>query len=428
MASKPLLTSREIKNKVTGIDLMVPDYEDVAGKVSKSALYHVIVITRLFYYKSPKHKESDVVQFMIPKRYEEFEDVYQKLAGRFPSVLFPGLPRKPLIVSTSAVHERRKVMDEVMHLVARTQKLCCSPMVLEFLGVRKPQRVSNQAIVVNDDIFEERKVEQTVAEPATDSSQSNGRASAGNALQAKEEEQGDLFVPVDLDSSAASELDQEDAFAPSQTRKLELHASLFEDEVGKPEAKEDSLLFTPADLRSELLAAADNDAKEEDNDDLLNVEDDLDDLMALSKKSERKASIKTSSSKRPATKPKPQTRTSFESIPDDDDLTMLSSASTTERAAKPDKAEADLFKEARKMSLRDKRERLDKTHTLDDIFDKNSPSRNPFTKNNNDDDLFASNTAAAAAAMPESTAALEEDDIMKYITDNANQDSADLDL
>ena len=109
----------------------------------------------------------------------------------------------------------------------------------------------------------------TVAEPATDSSQSNGRASAGNALQAKEEEQGDLFVPVDLDSSAASELDQEDAFAPSQTRKLELHASLFEDEVGKPEAREDSLLFTPADLRSELLAAADNDAKEEDNDDLL---------------------------------------------------------------------------------------------------------------------------------------------------------------
>ena len=86
--------------------------------------------------------------------------MYQKLAGRFPSVLFPGLPRKPLIVSTSAVHERRKVMDEVMHLVARTQKLCCSPMVLEFLGVRKPQRVSNQAIVVNDDIFEERKVEQ----------------------------------------------------------------------------------------------------------------------------------------------------------------------------------------------------------------------------------------------------------------------------
>ena len=47
-------------------------------------------------------------------------------------------------------------MDEVLHLVARTQKLCCSPMLLEFLGVRKPQK-RTQEIVVSEDIFEENK-------------------------------------------------------------------------------------------------------------------------------------------------------------------------------------------------------------------------------------------------------------------------------
>lgn len=56
---------RELKNKVTGIDLMVPDYVEKAGKLSKSAIYNVIVITRLFYYKSKGLKESDVVQFTV---------------------------------------------------------------------------------------------------------------------------------------------------------------------------------------------------------------------------------------------------------------------------------------------------------------------------------------------------------------------------
>ena len=66
--------NRELKNKVTGIDLMVPDYVEKSGKLSKSALYNVIVITRLFYYKSKGLKESDVVQFTV--------SVYQSSTGQ----------------------------------------------------------------------------------------------------------------------------------------------------------------------------------------------------------------------------------------------------------------------------------------------------------------------------------------------------------
>ena len=47
-----------------------------------------------------------------------------------------------------------------MHLVARTQKLCCSPMVLQFLGVRKPEKVAQETIVVSEEIFNEKKPEE----------------------------------------------------------------------------------------------------------------------------------------------------------------------------------------------------------------------------------------------------------------------------
>ena len=57
---------RELKNRATGIDIFVPQYEHISGSFGGSVLYNVIVVTRLFYFKIPsKHKESDVVQFMV---------------------------------------------------------------------------------------------------------------------------------------------------------------------------------------------------------------------------------------------------------------------------------------------------------------------------------------------------------------------------
>ena len=51
------------------------------------------------------------------------------------------------------------MLDELMQFVARTQKLCCSPMLLEFLGVRKPERAAQTTITVTEKIFEEEKSE-----------------------------------------------------------------------------------------------------------------------------------------------------------------------------------------------------------------------------------------------------------------------------
>ena len=61
-----LFFNRELKNKITGIDLYVSDFQEIPHRLRKSTyLYHVIVITNLFYYKTKKHKEGDVVQFMV---------------------------------------------------------------------------------------------------------------------------------------------------------------------------------------------------------------------------------------------------------------------------------------------------------------------------------------------------------------------------
>ena len=56
----------ELKNKATGIDIIVPRYEHIPGSFGGSVVYHVIVVTELFYFKTPgRHKESDVIQFMV---------------------------------------------------------------------------------------------------------------------------------------------------------------------------------------------------------------------------------------------------------------------------------------------------------------------------------------------------------------------------
>lgn len=63
---------RELKNKSTGIDIIVPEYQIIPGKIINTVLYHIIVITRLFYFKTRQHKESDLVQFAVSEHFYLF--------------------------------------------------------------------------------------------------------------------------------------------------------------------------------------------------------------------------------------------------------------------------------------------------------------------------------------------------------------------
>lgn len=60
-----IIVFREIKNKHTGIDVTIPRFTQEKGLLQSTYEYQVVVVSNLPYFKSPKHKESDTVQFMV---------------------------------------------------------------------------------------------------------------------------------------------------------------------------------------------------------------------------------------------------------------------------------------------------------------------------------------------------------------------------
>ncbi|KAM9062346.1 HCLS1-binding protein 3 isoform 2-T2 [Sarcophilus harrisii] len=138
-----LVASRQVQNAHTGLDLSVPTYQEVRGKMMSGHVeYQVVVVTRLPAFKSPKHRPDDVVQFMVSKKYSEIEEFYQKLMSRYPQAALPLLPRKILFVGESDIRERRAVFNDIMRQIAKDGELVSSPELLEFLGT-KPSGASD---------------------------------------------------------------------------------------------------------------------------------------------------------------------------------------------------------------------------------------------------------------------------------------------
>ncbi|XP_072794254.1 HCLS1-binding protein 3 [Vicugna pacos] len=134
-----LVTSRRVQNVHTGLDLTVPQHQEVRGKMMSGHVeYQILVVTRLAAFKSAKHRPEDVVQFLVSKKYSEIEEFYQKLSSRYPKAGLPPLPRKVLFVGESDIRERRAVFDEILRCVSRDAELAGSPELLEFLGTRSP--------------------------------------------------------------------------------------------------------------------------------------------------------------------------------------------------------------------------------------------------------------------------------------------------
>ncbi|XP_051830044.1 HCLS1-binding protein 3 [Antechinus flavipes] len=132
-----LVASRQVQNAHTGLDLSVPTYQEIHGKMMSGHVeYQVVVVTRLPAFKSPKHRPDDVVQFMVSKKYSEIEEFYQKLTSRYPQAALPLLPRKILFVGESDIRERRAMFNDIMRQIAKDGELVSSPELLEFLGTK----------------------------------------------------------------------------------------------------------------------------------------------------------------------------------------------------------------------------------------------------------------------------------------------------
>ena len=50
------------------MDLSVPTHKETPGLLTTTVEYHVVVVSDQPVFKSPKHKETDVVQFMVGDR------------------------------------------------------------------------------------------------------------------------------------------------------------------------------------------------------------------------------------------------------------------------------------------------------------------------------------------------------------------------
>lgn len=412
------LTNRELKNKATGVDILVPRYEHIPGPFGGSVDYHIIVVTQLFYFKTPaKHKESDIVQFMIPQKYELFEELCNKLTQKFPSVVFDPPPKKPFLVNDTVLSARRQYMQDVLQQIARTPKLACSSLVLEFLGAKRGHKEVN-------------RFEDTHGVSDKDEDTSTGKRNTQEEIA----DDVDLFAGADGKDGQTEDRDEEEeelfsaakSSAPLSSSRVKGFSIFSTDDKDDANDEDINTLFVPAGAEERNTV----NLEIEDNSELLKIEDDLDKLLSVKAKPQKppkpsKPVAKPRLKPKPNLKPKPTPKPRFvEAAAGENELfgpedTEATEQKTKEASATKGKAGSeDLFDRARKHSFRSSSQGEE---TLDDIF--KTKSRSVF-ETEDDDDLFKT----ASRAEKQNVEEMGVDDIANYIQQNKPDSNAKLDL
>ncbi|XP_069584247.1 HCLS1-binding protein 3 [Ranitomeya imitator] len=131
----PVLTSRQVQNVHTALDMWVPEYQEIRGKMMTGHVeYQIVVVTSLPAFKSSRHSSDDVVQFVISRKYSEIEEFYHKFASLYPKYSLPPFPRKVLFVGETDIRERRAAFNDIVKAIANEKELAASPELRHFLG------------------------------------------------------------------------------------------------------------------------------------------------------------------------------------------------------------------------------------------------------------------------------------------------------
>ncbi|XP_065844208.1 HCLS1-binding protein 3-like [Oscarella lobularis] len=144
LAMKAQKTKRELKNKHSGLDMLIPEFVDKRGMLGTgTVMYKVIVVTNLPYFKSDTQSDADVVQFSVERRYTDFEKLQTDLTKEFPLVPFPSLPPKipNILLTGDALEDRLVSFDSMVKKVAMHAKMSSSNSLLDFLGVSSHKRI-----------------------------------------------------------------------------------------------------------------------------------------------------------------------------------------------------------------------------------------------------------------------------------------------
>lgn len=232
-----LVTSRQVQNAHTGLDLTVPQHQEVRGKMMSGHVeYQILVVTRLAVFKLAKHRPEDVVQFLVSKKYSEIEEFYQKLSSRYPTASLPPLPRKVLFVGESDIRERRTAFNEILRCISKDAELAGSPELLEFLGTRSPGAgdLSSRDVSVLDtdsqagddeEAFDFFQQQERAEKPPTPGQKGE------DASKSSEEEEGEALDPLGIMRSKKPKKRPEVTVEPRPSPRL----TIFDEEVDPDE-------------------------------------------------------------------------------------------------------------------------------------------------------------------------------------------------
>lgn len=252
-----LVTSRQVRNTHTGLDLSVPQHQEVHGDMMSGHVeYQILVVTRLAAFKSAKHKPQDVVQFLVSKKYSEIEDLYQRLSSCYPGTSLPPLPRKVLFVGESDIRERRAVFHEILHCISKDAQLAGSPELLEFLGTRAPGAADpstrGDAVLDADgqvgddaDAFDFFQQQEPVDSEDSPEGSSKDRCAGKAQEQEEEEEEEEALDPLGIMRTKKPKKPREPAAQPQPKPKPLPRLTIFDDEEDPDEE-----LFGPSGKRA----------------------------------------------------------------------------------------------------------------------------------------------------------------------------------
>eukprot|EP00117_Sycon_ciliatum_P019231 scpid69490/ scgid17499/ HCLS1-binding protein 3; HS1-binding protein 3 len=217
------LTKRSVQNS-TGMDMFVPKFDTSQG-AGRETLYHIIVISVMSVFKSPKHKPEDVVQFSVPRKYADFERLQEQLSQEFSAIVFPSLPPRRLYCNEDDLEDRLIAFDCLMRVVAKTTRLSRSHSVLRFLGIE--EKLINRAL---KEMNTEGSNPASIKEPVV--SKEEEEETIDIFADDDEEEGGDLALSSPLPTSPHSSTDLPD---------VSMHASVREQSA--PETNVDDFLL-----------------------------------------------------------------------------------------------------------------------------------------------------------------------------------------
>ncbi|XP_010224916.1 PREDICTED: HCLS1-binding protein 3 [Tinamus guttatus] len=320
--------------------------------------YHIVVVTRLAAFKSAKHKPEDVVQFMVSKKYSEIEELYHRLAARYPQASLPLLPRKVLFVGESDICERRATFNDIMRSISKDGDLATSPELLEFLGTKSTAVIDFKSKNIPDDkdkedeenevldFFKEEKKPDVISQLAPVKNVEKGHKTEEEEQEEEEEALDPLGIMRTKKTKKVSaspakkeeepkltifeeEVDPEEGlFGPEKDfssvgprKKMKQNLKLFEDpDLGGVVRLGDSLLLPAAVESGEFVL---NRSPEEDTEELLRVEDDLEKLLKITSKPKPKVPPKPRLPQKPVVAPRKNMNSSQLAKPKEDKIQTM---------------------------------------------------------------------------------------------------------